>query len=327
MAYEREKQIAIAAIILAAKLCERVRQEDNSATLRKADTSPVTIADFGSQGIICQALSAAFPDDSIIAEEDATLLQKPEFASILTQVTEQVKIELDHTREDDIVTWINQGNGSIASRYWTLDPIDGTKGYLRGDQYAIALALIEQGKVQLGMLACPALPLDYQQPESEVGVIFVASRGEGTIMSSLDGKWSYPISVNQTGNIGKIRRLESVESSHSDQTRQNYLDQILGLTQPSKPMDSQAKYGAVARGEGDLYLRIPVGNRATRPENIWDHAAGAIIVEEAGGKVTDLRGKSLDFSLGTKLSENYGIVASNGLIHEQVIKALLVNIP
>ena len=57
-------------------------------------------------------------------------------------------------------------------------------------------------------------------------------------------------------------------------------------------------------------------------ENIWDHAAGAIIVAEAGGKVTDIFGRNLDFSKGRKLTGNKGIIASNGTIHSAVIKAV-----
>jgi 3'(2'), 5'-bisphosphate nucleotidase len=86
-------------------------------------------------------------------------------------------------------------------------------------------------------------------------------------------------------------------------------------------MDSQAKYGAVARGEANLYLRLPWAELPDYRENIWDHAAGAIVVEEAGGRVTDIHGRPLDF-VGTKLTSNRGIVASNRTLHEAVLRAL-----
>jgi 3'(2'), 5'-bisphosphate nucleotidase len=57
-------------------------------------------------------------------------------------------------------------------------------------------------------------------------------------------------------------------------------------------------------------------------ENIWDHAAGAIITEEAGGKVTDAFGKRLDFDSGIKMEKNYGVVVSNGFLHDAVLRAL-----
>ncbi|WP_013320593.1 3'(2'),5'-bisphosphate nucleotidase [Gloeothece verrucosa] len=327
--YEKEKQIAITTVTAAAQLCQQVRHQQNWATLKKADASPVTIADFGSQAIICQGLSVAFPDDPIIAEEDATFLEQPELADSLKTVTQQVQKLIPGTTPPDVIDWINRGNGQIAwgtervphSRYWTLDPIDGTKGFIRGDQYAIALALVEKGEVKLGILACPALAADFRQPNRDQGVIFLAIRGQSTEMISIGTQKSQFIRVNDSDQIEKIRRIESVESAHSDRSLQIILDQTLGLSGAAQQMDSQAKYGAVARGEADLYLRIPLA-RAMYQENIWDHAAGSIIVEQAGGKVSDLEGKPLDFSLGAKLSKNRGIVVSNGNIHPQVLKAL-----
>jgi len=52
-----------------------------------------------------------------------------------------------------VCEWIDRGGSDYARRFWTLDPIDGTKGFLRGDQYAVALALVVDGKVQVGVLA------------------------------------------------------------------------------------------------------------------------------------------------------------------------------
>ena len=85
-------------------------------------------------------------------------------------------------------------------------------------------------------------------------------------------------------------------------------------------MDSQAKYGAVARGEAVLYLRLP--SSSGYRERIWDHAAGSLIVEEAGGQVTDMFGQSLDFATGYQMVRNQGIVASNGSLHGAVLEAL-----
>jgi len=85
-------------------------------------------------------------------------------------------------------------------------------------------------------------------------------------------------------------------------------------------MDSQCKYGVVARGESAIYLRLP--RDELYRERIWDHAAGSLIVEEAGGRVTDARGRALDFSAGRTLDRNSGVVATNGLIHEAVLDAV-----
>lgn len=141
-------------------------------------------------------------------------------------------------------------------------------------------------------------------------------------MISLNSDRSISVRVNQWQDGEKLRLIESVESAHSDRSKHHELAAKLGITQAFLQMDSQAKYGAVARGQADLYLRIPRPEKISRRENIWDHAAGAIVVTEAGGKVTDLDGKNLDFSLGAKLSNNRGIVASNGAIHNQVLGIL-----
>ena len=87
-------------------------------------------------------------------------------------------------------------------------------------------------------------------------------------------------------------------------------------------MDSQAKYGAVARGDAVLYLRLPSPKSPSYREKIWDHAAGSLIVEEAGGRVTDMHGQPLDFASGHKMERNRGVIVSNGLLHAAVIETL-----
>lgn len=62
---------------------------------------------------------------------------------------------------------------------WTIDPIDGTKGFLRGEQYAVCIALLVDAQVQLGIIGCPNLPVDPAQPDGERGCLFVAVRGQG----------------------------------------------------------------------------------------------------------------------------------------------------
>ena len=322
IAYEREKQVAITAVSAAAKLCEQVRRDCRPATMEKQDSSPVTVADLGAQAIICRAIAAAFPGDPIVAEEDATLLQQPAMVEHLEQVTTYVKaLEPDATPEA-VVSWIERGQGQVGPRYWTLDPIDGTKGFLRGDQYAIALALVEAGQVKLGVLGCPALPVEMTQPNGEQGVLFVAVSGQGTFLIHLQSGGAQLIHTCSTKDDITHRSIESVESRHGNLPLQRVIAQAVGLTAPPLRMDSQAKYGAVARGEAALYLRLPWAELPNYRENIWDHAAGVIVLEEAGGRVTDIYGKTLDFTLGTKLISNRGIVASNSVLHEVVLMAL-----
>lgn len=322
MSYEQEKQVAIEAAVAAARLCEKVRTERVPESIEKSDKSPVTVADFGSQAVICRAIAAAFPNDLVIGEENAAELRQPTMANQLAQVTSYVQAVVGDVTPDEVLNWIDRGNSEIGERYWTLDPIDGTKGFLRQDQYAVALALIELGEVKLGVLACPALPVDLDKPHGERGVLFVAVRGEGATMMPLSGGEPQTIRVTAADDVANMRFVESVESGHGDHARQDAIAKAVGITASSLRMDSQAKYGAVASGRAALYLRLPSPKTPDYREKIWDHAAGTIVVEEAGGRVTDMYGKPLNFSLSAKLVDNQGVIVSSGAIHDTVLAAL-----
>ncbi|MFN8454379.1 MAG: 3'(2'),5'-bisphosphate nucleotidase [Anaerolineae bacterium] len=328
MNYAKEKQVAIAAVTRAAELCMAVRADMVGAeSLSKDDKSPVTVADFGAQALVCQHLRAAFPHDLIVGEEDSTTLRQPENSDTLTQVTRYVQLFIPAATPPDICGWIDAGNGPVSPRFWTLDPIDGTKGFLRNDQYAIALALIEAGEVKVSALACPVLPLNLAAPDREIGIIFAAVRGQGAMMAALGSHNFSSIRVSGANNPAGLRFAESVEAAHGDQARQEALAQATGITRPPLRMDSQAKYGAVARGDAALYLRLPSPKSPNYRENIWDHAAGTLIVEEAGGRVTDMFGQPLDFGSDRKMWHNRGVIVSNGLLHLAVIQALAEDRP
>ena len=121
----------------------------------KSDTSPVTVADLAIQAIVAARLADAFPRDSLIAEEDARLLRAD--PDLSRQVTEVVRQVITDATIERVVAWIGDGGSGLCSRCWTLDPIDGTKGFLHGRQYVIALALIVDGSVQMSVIGCPRL--------------------------------------------------------------------------------------------------------------------------------------------------------------------------
>lgn len=318
MAYTKERAVAIAAAAAAGRLCEQVRQTISPEAIEKKDKSPVTVADYGAQAVICRALEAEFPTDPIVGEEDAAELRTSEMSDRLAQVTQFVQGVVPDATPAQVNDWIDRGNGEACERFWTLDPIDGTKGFLRKDQYAVALALIENGEIKVGVLACPALKFD----DTDTGLLFVAVRGEGAFMMPMNGGDEQALTVVSPDDTANMRFVESVESGHGDQERQGAIAKAAGITTDSLRMDSQAKYGAVSAGKAALYLRLPSPKYPNYTEKIWDHAAGVIIAEEAGGKATDMYGKTLDFSKGAKLFDNKGVVVSNGVIHDQVIEAL-----
>ncbi len=314
---------ALQAIKMASALCQRVGKDlAGRESILKSDRSPVTIADFGSQAIICKMIKEKFPNDIIVAEEDSKELRKPGHLKILEQVTHYVNDPIPHSSSEEISSWIDFNSHFISDRFWALDPIDGTKGFLRGDQYAIALALIENGVVQLGILSCPNLPIDPDQPDGKKGCGFFALRGKGSVQTDIDGGYRKTLSVSKTKDPSEAFFTESVEPDHADHLFHQQVARKLDISKPSLRMDSQAKYGIVARGEATLYLRVPSSSEPGYKEKIWDHAAGSIIAEEAGGRVTDVLGRTLDFSCGIKMERNHGILVSNGILHEMVLKAL-----
>ena len=309
----------IQAVVQAATLCEAVRSDMNSLqkeAMKKSDKSPVTIADYGSQAIICKRLGEVFPEDPVVAEEDAKDLRLPSNIEQLEKITKYVTSALggDATIEEtNVLGWIDNGNGSPSKRFWTLDPIDGTMGFVRGDQYAICLALIVEGDIKLGITACPALELD-----GSIGHLFIAEKGKGAVRRPLfTADIDIPmvkIEVNPTCDSF----IQSFEASHGNHTTQQAVAKAIHMENVMF-MDSQAKYCMVANGKAALYLRLPRGS--TYKENIWDHASGAILVLEAGGKISDRDGKPLVFT-SAKMTENNGVVVSNGAIHDKVLSAL-----
>lgn len=320
--YETERAVALDAVREAAALCRAVQADIGDDVIEKEDRTPVTVADFGSQALICRALREAFPEDPIIAEEDSSALRASDNEGVLDQVVSRVQAQQPAADRESVCTWIDQGNAeTYHDRFWTLDPIDGTKGFVRGDQYAIALALVIDGKPTVAALGCPNLPDDLDSPSS-TGQVFVAERGQGSVRVPLDAAdgAQYPISVSPVGDVEAGQFCDSFVSAHSSHDTALEVAQRLGITKDPIRMDSQAKYVLVARGDAEIYFRLPRGGGYT--ERIWDHAAGMLVVEAAGGTVTDVNGKPLDFTHGPLLDANYGIVASNGAFHEALIDEL-----
>jgi len=317
-----ELRVARAAVRAAARVCRAVQQTRIDAdTIEKKDKSPVTVADFAAQSIVCHGIQLAFPADLVVGEENADELRTDAQASARKAVVEHVCGELGSSvPADRVLGWIDRGGAAgDTERYWTLDPIDGTKGFLRGDQYAVALGLIENGEVVLGLLGCPNLPT----PDGGRGALFSGvAGGEARSYALWDetDEAGTPVSVARVASPADARFCESVESGHSNQSDSAKIAGLLGITAEPHRIDSQCKYAAVARGDASIYLRMPT--RADYRKKIWDHAAGKVVVEAAGGTVSDVFGRPLDFAHGRILENNRGIVATSGAIHEEVVAAV-----
>jgi 3'(2'), 5'-bisphosphate nucleotidase len=323
-AYDHERNVAITAVRNASRVCRAIQRSMDPGTLQKRDRSPVTVADYASQALICRALLEAFPDDPVIGEEDASALRGPVHAAFVERIQSEIQRIIGGSSPEDVLAWIDRGGTTRTQpRFWTLDPVDGTKGFLRGEQYAVALALVEDGQVVVAVLGCPNLP-PHVGDEGPAGTAFVAVRGGGAFSTPLVSEGTMrPISVAPTREPASMKLCESVESAHSAHGASAEVARILGITQAPLRLDSQAKYGVVARGEAEIYLRLPT--RADYREKIWDHAAGALVVEEAGGTVTDITGAALDFTQGRELLANRGVVVSNDRIHDRLLAAIAQN--
>lgn len=319
-----EVAFAIEAVRRAGQLVRHVQKVMVSPALTKNDRSPVTVGDFAAQALVASLLSQAFPHDPLVAEESAGALMETAGNAALEQVTAFVSPEIGGAGPEEVCQLINRGASDGAQRFWTLDPIDGTKGFLRGEQYAVALALIENGKVILGALGCPNLSTTGEQAMGGIGSAFVAKRGEGAWAATLElGDNNFQqVRVSPLADIHQARLLSSVEAGHTNRGKIDELTDELQIQGEPVRMDSQAKYAVLACGGGDLLVRMISPSMPDYEEKIWDQAAGGIIVEEAGGRVSDLDGRPLDFSHGRTLVKNRGVLVSNSKLHDIVLEGL-----
>lgn len=319
-----ETSFALDIVRQASWLVKQVQAKLVTPAMTKGDYSPVTVADFASQALVARALVEKFPHQPLIGEEDASELRTPEGQEILHQVTEFMSSMVPSSSPEKVCDWIDYGAGDTSDYFWTLDPIDGTKGFLRGDQYAVALALIVKGEVQIGVLGCPNITDGYEPDQSGQGSLAIAVKGEGAWYTSLgtDHDSFEELRVSKVNQQQQARLLRSYESGHTNVSQMDHLADELSVAVEPVRMDSQAKYMLLAAGHGELYLRFLSSKQPDYKEKIWDQAAGSLIVQEAGGRVSDLHGKPLDFSAGRTLLHNRGVLASNGLLHQAALNAL-----
>lgn len=319
------------AVAAASIVCRSVQDAlDDVRAVTKDDKSPVTVADYASQAIVGFALRERLGDVVLVAEEASSFLRDEDNAVFLAATLAAVKEVWEEATEADILEAIDIGSGDTThGKFWTLDPIDGTKGFLRNQQYAVALGYVENGTPTIGVMGCPNLPVDMSMPLDERdpdGCMYLAVKNEGVFETSCN---------TDSGEMTRITRLDhddneisvcgSVEAAHSNSSD---VDRILewiesnGHGKPGEParLDSQCKYAVVARGQADAYLRLPT--RKDYVERIWDHAAGSCIANESGAFVTDIFGRNLDFSHGRGLEVNKGVICAPPRVHGVILRAI-----
>lgn len=372
MVYEKELLVAQLAIQRASILSRLILKDYSklysAKTITKEDASPVTIADFAVQSVIISSITQFFPNDVFVAEESSDdLQQRPDLQSLILKYTKQTDSEFKNkynnhkldfkplNNSETLLLGLGKGGfeGGRDKRFWILDPIDGTKGFLRNDQFALCLSLMVNNKIRIGVNGCPNLPVniksaieqhnfskgqnfnlnEYLKKDKETeaetidkGLLFTAVENQGAFVQPLYKdiisplKQSEQIHINNSlPSIKESIVLEGVEAKHSNHEAQSAIKSQLQIPlYRTINLDSQAKYSLLALGVANIYLRMPMSS--TYREKIWDHSLGYLLVKEAGGTVSDIHGNDLDFTKG-KYLESQGIVAGSQQFHEQFVKA------
>jgi len=265
---------------------------------------------------------------------------------VLRRITDLVNHTLSECEKEatlltpeDVLELVDAGrsDGGKTGRHWVLDPIDGTRGFITMRQYAVCLGMLVDGEIGLGVLGCPNLPqwsvsdVDCNEggcdpyDERGIGCCFAAHVGRGTYAGPLfvadkDEMPGIKVHVNDLLSPEEVRFMESVEAKHSNHVLSAAVAMEIGLELPSLRIDSQAKYGVLSRGDSSIFMRYPPDSYR---EKIWDHVAGVMVLQEAGGVVSDAAGNKLDFSQGRHLPYlNGGLIAATPSMHRLIIAAL-----
>ncbi|GMJ14656.1 HAL2-like [Hibiscus trionum] len=358
----QELDVAVRVVQMACSLCQKVQ---DTSVHSKDGNSLVTVADWSVQATVSWILCESFgcQNVSILAKEDVQSLSKADATGMLDAVvktvndclTEAPRLGLKGPERplgsSDVLEAISHCNsiGGPTGRFWALGPVDSTFGSVQGDQYAVSLALIEDGEVVLGVLGCPNYPMKkewliyqhrYHRILSELapatseswdkGCVIYARKGSGEPwIQPLHQKnmlltWpnsAIPVQVSLIDNPALATFCDPIEKSNSTHSFTAGLAHSHGLRKQPLRVYSMAKYVAIARGDAEIFMKF---TRAGNKEKIWDHAAGALIVHEAGGVVTDAGGSPLDFSKGMFIEGlDRGIIACAGAkLHEEIINAI-----
>ena len=253
--------------------------DDLALAHRLADAADaITTARFGALDLVVSAK----PDLTPVSDADIA-------------VEQALRAELASSRPGDAVLGEEDGETGTGPRRWVVDPVDGTKNFVRGvPVWASLIALQEDGVVTAGVVSAPAL-----------GRRWWAARGLGAFTG---------------GSLGAARRLQVSEVSsladasvaYSSLTGWEEQGRLPGLLQLSRDVWRTRAYG-------DFWSHVLVAEGAVdasfEPEvSLWDLAPLQVVVEEAGGRFTDLSGAARP--------DGGSAVCSNGLLHDRVLSAL-----
>uniref|UniRef100_A0A6M2EM33 3'(2'),5'-bisphosphate nucleotidase n=1 Tax=Populus davidiana TaxID=266767 RepID=A0A6M2EM33_9ROSI len=361
--YHRELEAAVDVVERACRICVDVKKplySSEGRIVEKNDNTPVTVADFGVQALVSLELSKVFPSIPLVAEEDSDFVRSNNLVdSVVSVVTDKASSNDKPLTNADVLEAIDRGGknaivyGTRPATYWVLDPIDGTKGFLKGSEalYVVGLALVVEGDIVLGVMGCPNWKeassynstIDVQGSESvpsRSGILMVAHVGRGTwarqlsdlmgVSAKVPNGWTrcfvdgchivpkarFCISDSQTWESVPLSAFFSATSDADGVSDKEIL--LLPTC-----CGSLCKYLMVASGRASVFI---LRARAQTLIKVWDHAVGIICVHEAGGKVTDWKGSDIDLTADQVerriLFPSMGVLVSNGTIHNQILEMI-----
>nr|XP_048334845.1 putative PAP-specific phosphatase, mitochondrial isoform X3 [Ziziphus jujuba var. spinosa] len=320
--YFRELQAAVDVVERACRLCLDVKSslsaKSDGRIVEKNDQTPVTVADFGVQALVSLELGKLFPSIPLVAEEDSAFVRSNNLVEPVVNAVTGCSSSIDKSwTEADVLEAIDRGGKDAfvfctkPATYWVLDPIDGTRGFLKGTEalYVVGLALVVDGEIVLAVMGCPNWKEDlrnksisevqgYKNILSESGIVMVAHLGCGTWARRLIFERQDTINVPHSWTrcfvdhyslvhearfcIPESQTWDSLPLSalFSATTDANSIgdNQILLLPQCC---GSLCKYLMVASGRASVFI---LRTRDEKTIKAWDHAAGIICVHEAGGQ-------------------------------------------
>lgn len=182
-------------------------------------------------------------------------------------------------------------------KIWIVDPLDGTSDFVnKTGEFTIMIALVENKKPILGLIYRPT-----------TDTLFLAQKGSGAYMLQ-NGSWQR-LAVSKTSDIKKCK---AVGSRFHLSEREKKLFAELGVSS-LESRGSSLKVAEICMGLADLYLTT------TDKIKQWDTCASYCLITEAGGKMTDLYGNDILYNI-EKLNHENGLLVTNGLIHDQIIR-------
>lgn len=334
--YARERHIAQLAVLRASILTKQV--QCTVGEISKEDDSPVTIADFAAQALIIKALQDAFPEDSFLGEESAAALRRNETLrdkvyelASSTRTTQCTNLPALVSKEEmlDLIDLGGCGKGCEKVRFWVLDPVDGTAAFLKGQQYAVSLALIDGGKEVVGVLGCPNIGagmalVSENNIDNGMGIMLTAVRGQGSTVQTMAANGLGTATLLDNLEPSRPENLHIVDCAAENTSRHDIIAELasrFGAKFPNTDICScHIRYASLIVGGGDAHFHIPASPTFEMP--VWDHAGSQLIFTELGGRITDLEGKEIDFCAGRGLRRNRGLVVAKSGIHGRVLKEL-----